>query len=308
MLLNYIDNIALTLLTSLLIKPEITFYCYDRESQEELKTYIRSIKFALDDMNICDSGIIYNLSECPLAITIINNNRESLINVLREYVNFYKSKKLIEPGDINTFETFEHLHNDLMLLVKDARVDITKYKLNDIKFAPVILANYFINNDFIGELLIDTAEPENAPYPIRIYKYTSNDKDEWDGLFEYWQEYFVCHYELNMEWYLKNYNKTKLHKPVITYPPQQQSIYLHIEKRVRNGEKVIYEDNIRKILGLGYSKKDTDVLNNAVKELNAWYRKIKCTDDKKVKIIKKKRGEDYYELQKAFILECKTKP
>lgn len=66
MLLNYIDNIALTLLTSLLIKPEITFYCYDKESQEELKTYIRSIKFALDDMNICDSGIIYNLSECRL--------------------------------------------------------------------------------------------------------------------------------------------------------------------------------------------------------------------------------------------------
>ena len=111
-------------------------------------------------------AILFNLLECPLAITIINNNRESLINVLREYVNFYKSKKLIEPGDINTFETFEHLHNDLMLLVKDARVDITKYKLNDIKFAPVILANYFINNDFIGELLIDTAEPENAPYTL----------------------------------------------------------------------------------------------------------------------------------------------
>ena len=49
-----------------------------------------------------------------------------------------------------------------------------------------------------------------------------------------------------------------------------------------------------------YNSKGNDILNNAVSNLNKYYRELNDINNKKVYLLKKQRNEYYYNISKNF--------
>lgn len=90
------------------------------------------------------------------------------------------------------------------------------------------------------------------------------------------------------------YTKKKIKK----YPPQQQAMYDFIVNSIRkNGRYKIDPLTLRKVLNIGSSKEDTDVLNSAVSLLNRCYKDINKTNKP---LLKKVKRTDLYDISIDF--------
>ena len=89
-----------------------------------------------------------------------------------------------------------------LILTKKILTNFNKKIRTYIKYAPIILHNYLINNQFIKDITIRTKNVDDFE-TIRIFNYLSNQLEEWSGKFNNWESnYFDCLYELDMDWYL----------------------------------------------------------------------------------------------------------
>ena len=304
--MHYIDNFALSVLIYLYImQNELIIECNNYESIEEIENFCSYIN------SISNLGEYKSYIKCTgtswgfrLILTCEDNDR--LNEFLNTYANLYKNDDLKQWGT-NTFERFECLQQELLEKAKNTRTSLRRFNLEDIKFAPVILANFISNDEFIKDLTIETKESEDWPTPkISIFQYISDAKEEWTGIFHNWyNRYFNCMYELDMEWFLDTYNqsntKTKQIRNKKDYPPQQFKMYSLIAKRVLENEtRVIFEVEIRDILGIGYDVKSNNILNSAISSLNFCYREINNITDKKERLIRKQKNTDYYIISDNF--------
>ena len=87
-------------------------------------------------------------------------------------------------------------------------------------------------------------------------------------------------------------------KEIKKYPPQQQAMYDFIVNSIRkNGRYKIDPLTLRKVLNIGSSKEDTDVLNSAVSLLNRCYKDINKTNKP---LLKKVKRTDLYDISIDF--------
>ena len=104
-----------------------------------------------------------------------------------------------------------------------------------------------------------------------------------------------------LRYFILKKSKTKQVRKKTEYPAQQQKIYSEIVKCVNCGKYTIDEDTIRKVLDVdSYNSKGNDILNNAVSNLNKYYREINDINNKKVYLLKKQRNEYYYNISIDF--------
>lgn len=300
----YIDNFALLILIYLLkSKQPIILRCYyDDFSEEELITYFDDVNNIIKE-NSDSENLVTSQKTNDGNVEISFINYSNLENYLKTYIEKYKNGDLREIGDKNTFERFSILQEELISLVENIKTNRKRYKSTNIKYAPIILSNYLINNQFIKDITIRTKNVDDFE-TIRIFNYLSNQLEEWSGKFNNWESnYFDCLYELDMDWYLNQYkkSKTKQVRKKTEYPAQQQKIYSEIVKCVNCGKYTIDEDTIRKVLDVdSYNSKGNDILNNAVSNLNKYYREINDINNKKVYLLKKQRNEYYYNISIDF--------
>ena len=300
----YIDNFALLILIYLLkSKQPIILRCYyDDFSEEELITYFDDVNNIIKE-NPDSENLVTSQKTNDGNVEISFINYSNLENYLKTYIEKYKNGDLREIGDKDTFERFSILQEELISLVENIKTNRKRYKSTNIKYAPIILSNYLINNQFIKDITIRTKNVDDFE-TIRIFNYLSNQLEEWSGKFNNWESnYFDCLYELDMDWYLNQYkkSKTKQVRKKTEYPEQQRKIYSEIVKCVNCGKYTIDEDTIRKVLDVdSYNSKGNDILNNAVSNLNKYYREINDINNKKVYLLKKQRNEYYYNISIDF--------
>lgn len=307
--MDYIDNITLSILIRLLLGGDVVLDVKNLESLEELRIYASTLDVLFkekpenmtleeeeefeENYNPC---ITYSTSNCPCRITISCNNQDHLTRYLTEYAQLFKIGELQEKGYTNTFESIETLDEDIRNLTKDIRVAKTRYKVNDIRFAPLMLSKYLDNPEFIRSLIIEMVSPDEMPYPIRLYDYDSS--EEITGMNDVWQDYFSCRYEVNMAWYLDEHNKQTSEvvttKRRIKYSKQQRKMLEYIINTV---DKTQFLD-IEPYYLMRACKIKEDNIDMAVSRLNKEYREINNTDKT---LVKKSKGRGFYEILPNFI-------
>lgn len=301
----YIDNIQLSILIHLLIGEDVVINAHDPDSLHELEIYISSFdslfKNELVDKAIDDetykSCIAYTVSNHSYTIKVSCNSQDRLREYLTEYARLFELGELQEVGCRNMFESAESLEENLLSDVKDIKTSKVRYKLFDIKFAPLILSKYLENEEFIKSLSIDLLSENDITYPIRLYEYDSS--EEITGMVKDWQNNFICLYELNIAWYLeelrKKEAKTVTVKRRTEYSPQQKTLFGAIIEEVER-TKMLTADPYN-------LKKECKTLNDnnidmAVSRLNKEYREINNTDKT---LLKKHRKTDLYDVLPNFI-------
>ena len=213
---------------------------------------------------------------------------------LKEYIDLYIKGELIEAE--NSYESIEALNKELIDITKDIKTNKKRYITDKTEFAPLILARYLENNEFIKDLSINLAPEGELPYyPMELYE---NNKFGDIERSRYWQDYFTCKYVLDMEWYLDKFNrpasKTVTVKRRTVYPPQQQKLLNIIINRVKEGRY--------RIDSLDLSEKsklplDGNSLHSAISRLNKCYKEINNTT---TTLIKKSKKTGLYNISRDF--------
>ena len=161
----------------------------------------------------------------------------------------------------------------------------------------MILARYLENNGFIKDLSISLAPEGEMPYhPMELYE--NNEFGDGERS-RYWQDYFVCKYTLDMEWYLDKFNrpanKTVTVKRRTTYPKQQQKLLEVINDWVKvENSYNIESDRLFSRAKLKLSKQNKDM---AISRLNKCYQEINNTT---ITLVKKSKKTGYYEISREF--------
>lgn len=230
--MNYIDNITLSIYIKLLMGNDVYLNGMSFENRRQLERFASTLdsNFRSDTSQMTieeeesynDSYqpvIVYNQDLFEVHISCQDNNKLRVF--LTEYSQLYYEGELIENDNIN--DSFEILNNTLIEITKNITTNKKRYILTDTKFAPLILARYLENNGFIKDLSISLAPEGEMPYhPMELYE--NNEFGDGERS-RYWQDYFVCKYTLDMEWYLDKFNrpanKTVTVKRRTTYPKQQ---------------------------------------------------------------------------------------
>ena len=286
--MDYIDNIILSIFIRLLMGGNILLKISDPESISQLSMFCSELTSILSCI------------ECKKTISGVNiscNDNVQLREFLTEYIDLYVKGELIESE--NSHESIEVLNRELIAITKDIKTNKKRYITEKTKFAPLILARYFENKEFIKDLSISLAPVGELPYyPMELYKNNEFGDSERS---RYWQDYFTCKYVLDMEWYLDKFNrpasKTVTVKRRTDYPPQQQKLLNIIINRVKEGRY--------RIDSLDLSEKsklplDGNSLHSAISRLNKCYKEINNTT---ITLIKKSKKTGYYEISKDFQLD-----
>lgn len=283
--MDYIVNINLSILIRLLMGGNILLKISDQESVSQLLMFCSELTFILPFVEY--KGTIKG-------VNISCNDNEQLRAFLEEYSDLYTKGELIETENSN--ESVETLNSELIDITKDIKTNKNRFITYKTKFAPLILARYLENNEFIKDLSISLAPEGNMPYyPMELYE--SNEFGDVERS-RYWQDYFVCKYVLDMEWYLDKFNstvsKTVMLKRRTDYPPQQRKLLNIIINRVKEGRY--------RIDSLDLSEKsklplDGNSLHSAISRLNKCYKEIHNTT---IILIKKSKKTGYYEISREF--------
>ena len=286
--MNYIDNVTLSIFIRLLLGGNILLKISDSESISQLITFCSTLTSTLSCIE---------RKKTISGVNISCNNNEQLRAFLEEYSDLYIKGELIEAE--NTNESIEALNKDLIDTTKDIKTNKERFITDKTKFAPLILARYLENNEFIKDLSISLAPEGEMPYyPMELYE--NNEFGDIERS-RYWQDYFTCKYVLDMEWYLDKFNrpasKTVTVKRRTDYPPQQQKLLNIIINRVKEGRY--------RIDSLDLSEKsklplDGNSLHSAISRLNKYYQEINNTT---ITLVKKSKKTGYYEISKDFQLD-----
>ena len=230
-------------------------------------------------------------------VNISCNDIGQLREFLTEYSNLYIKGELIEAE--NSYESIEALNRELIAITKDIKTNKKRYITEKTKFAPLILARYFENKEFIKDLSISLAPEGEMPYPMELYE--DNEFGDVERT-QYWQDYFICKYTLDMEWYLDKFNrpanKTVTVKRRTDYSPQQRKLLDVITDWVRGENSYRIDPEClfsRAKLKLAEQSKDM-----AISRLNKCYQEINNTT---ITLVKKSKKTGYYEISKDFQLD-----
>lgn len=283
--MNYIDNVTLSILIRLLMGGNILLKISDPESISQLITFCSTLTSTLSciERKKTISGV--NIS--------CNDNRQ-LREFLTEYIDLYIKGELIEAE--NTNESFEALNKELIDTTKDIKTNKERFITDKTKFAPLILARYLENNEFIKDLSINLAPEGDMPYPMELYENNEFGDSERS---RYWQDYFVCKYVLDMEWYLDKFNstvsKTVTVKQRTDYPPQQRKLLDVITDwvRVENSYRIA-PDRLFSRAKLKLAEQSKDM---AISRLNKCYQEINNTT---TTLIKKSKKTGLYNISRDF--------
>lgn len=282
--MNYIDNVTLSILIRLLLGGNILLKISDSESISQLITFCSTLTSTLSCIE---------RKKTISGVNISCNDNEQLRAFLEEYSDLYSKGKLIEAE--NTNESIEALNKDLIDTTKDIKTNKERFITEKTKFAPLILARYLENNDFIKDLSINLAPEGEMPYPMELYEDNEFGDSERS---RYWQDYFVCKYTLDMEWYLDKFNrpasKTVTVKRRTDYPPQQRKLLNIIINRVKEGRYRIDSLDLSEKSKLSL---DGNSLHSAISRLNKCYKEINNTT---IILIKKSKKTGYYEISREF--------
>ena len=227
-------------------------------------------------------------------VNISCNNNEQLRAFLEEYSDLYSKGELIETENSN--ESIEALNKDLIDITKDIKTNKERFITDKTKFAPLILVRYLENNEFIKDLSINLAPEGDMPYPMELYKNNEFGDSERS---RYWQDYFVCKYVLDMEWYLDKFNstvsKTVTVKQRTDYPPQQRKLLDVITDwvRVENSYRIA-PDRLFSRAKLKLAEQSKDM---AISRLNKCYQEINNTT---TTLIKKSKKTGLYNISRDF--------
>ena len=283
--MNYIDNVTLSIFIRLLLGGNILLKISDSESISQLITFCSTLTSTLSCIE---------RKKTISGVNISCNNNEQLRAFLEEYSDLYIKGELIEAE--NTNESIEALNKDLIDITKDIKTNKERFITDKTKFAPLILVRYLENNEFIKDLSINLAPEGDMPYPMELYKNNEFGDSERS---RYWQDYFVCKYVLDMEWYLDKFNstvsKTVTVKQRTDYPPQQRKLLDVITDwvRVENSYR-IDPDRLFSRAKLKLAEQSKDM---AISRLNKCYKEINNTT---ITLVKKSKKTGYYEISKDF--------
>lgn len=283
--MNYIDNVTLSILIRLLMGGNILLKISDQESVSQLLMFCSELTFILPFVEY--KGTIKG-------VNISCNDNEQLRAFLEEYSDLYSKGELIEAE--NSYESIEALNREFIAITKDIKTNKKRYITEKTKFAPLILARYFENKEFIKDLSISLAPEGEMPYyPMELYKNNEFGDSERS---RYWQYYFVCKYVLDMEWYLDKFNnpvnKTVTVKRRTDYPPQQRKLLNIIINRVKEGRYRIDSFDLSEKSKLPL---DGNSLHSAISRLNKCYKEINNTT---TTLIKKSKKTGYYNISSDF--------
>lgn len=282
--MNYIDNVTLSILIRLLMGGNILLKISDRESVSQLITFCSTLTSTLSCIE---------RKKTIGGVNISCNDNEQLRTFLEEYIDLYIKGELIEAE--NSYESIEVLTRELIAITKDIKTNKKRYITDKTEFAPLILARYFENKEFIKDLSISLAPEGEMPYPMKLYE--DNEFGDVERS-KYWQDYFVCKYVLDMEWYLDKFNnpasKTVTVKRRTDYPPQQRKLLNIIINRVKEGRYRIDSFDLSEKSKL---QLDGNSLHSAISRLNKCYKEINNTT---ITLIKKSKKTGYYEISREF--------
>ena len=284
--MNYIDNVTLSIFIRLLLGGNILLKISDSESISQLITFCSTLTSTLSCIE---------RKKTISGVNISCNDNVQLREFLTEYIDLYVKGELIESE--NSHESIEVLNRELIAITKDIKTNKKRYITEKTKFAPLILARYFENKEFIKDLSISLAPEGEMPYyPMELYE--NNEFGDIERS-RYWQDYFTCKYVLDMEWYLDKFNnpvsKTVTVKQRTGYPPQQRKLLDVITDwvRVENSYR-IDPDRLFSRAKLKLAEQSKDM---AISRLNKCYKEINNTT---ITLVKKSKKTGYYEISKDF--------
>lgn len=283
--MNYIDNVTLSILIRLLMGGNILLKISDSESISQLITFCSTLTSTLSCIE---------RKKTISGVNISCNNNEQLRAFLEEYSDLYSKGELIEMENSN--ESVETLNSELIDITKYIKTNKNRFITYKTKFAPLILARYLENNDFIKDLSISLAPEGEMPYPMELYE--DNEFGDVERT-QYWQEYFICKYTLDLEWYLDKFNrpanKTVTVKRRTDYSPQQRKLLDVITDWVRGENSYrIDPESLFSRAKLKLKAKNEDM---AISRLNKCYKEINNTT---TALIEKNKGTGFYEISREF--------
>ncbi len=283
--MNYIDNVTLSIFIRLLLGGNILLKISDSESISQLITFCSTLTSTLSCIE---------RKKTISGVNISCNNNEQLRAFLEEYSDLYSKGELIETENSN--ESIEALNKDLIDITKDIKTNKKRYITDKTEFAPLILARYFENKEFIKDLSISLAPEGEMPYPMELYE--DNEFGDVERT-QYWQDYFICIYTLDMEWYLDKFNrpanKTVTVKRRTDYSPQQRKLLDVITDWVRGENSYrIDPESLFNRAKLKLKAKNEDM---AISRLNKCYKEINNTT---TALIEKNKGTGFYEISREF--------
>lgn len=283
--MNYIDNVTLSILIRLLLGGNILLKISDSESVSQLITFCSTLTSTLSCIE---------RKKTISGVNISCNDNEQLRAFLEEYSDLYIKGELIEAE--NTNESIEALNKDLIDTTKDIKTNKNRYITYKTKFAPLILARYLENKEFIKDLSISLAPEGKMPYPMELYE--DNEFGDVERT-QYWQDYFICKYTLDMEWYLDKFNrpanKTVTVKRRTDYSPQQRKLLDVITDWVMGENSYrIDPESLFSRAKLKLKAKNEDM---AISRLNKCYKEINNTT---TALIEKNKGTGFYEISREF--------
>ena len=283
--MNYIDNVTLSIFIRLLLGGNILLKISDSESISQLITFCSTLTSTLSCIE---------RKKTISGVNISCNNNEQLRAFLEEYSDLYSKGELIETENSN--ESIEALNKDLIDITKDIKTNKKRYITDKTELAPLILARYFENKEFIKDLSISLAPEGEMPYPMELYE--DNEFGDVERT-QYWQDYFICIYTLDMEWYLDKFNrpanKTVTVKRRTDYSPQQRKLLDVITDWVRGENSYrIDPESLFNRAKLKLKAKNEDM---AISRLNKCYKEINNTT---TALIEKNKGTGFYEISREF--------
>ncbi len=284
--MNYIDNVTLSIFIRLLLGGNILLKISDSESISQLITFCSTLTSTLSCIE---------RKKTVGGVNISCNDNEQLRTFLEEYIDLYIKGELIEVE--NSYESIEVLTRELIAITKDIKTNKKRYITYKTKFAPLILARYLENKEFIKDLSISLAPEGEMPYyPMELYE--DNEFGDVERT-QYWEDYFICKYTLDMEWYLDKFNrpanKTVTVKRRTDYSPQQRKLLDVITDWVRGENSYrIDPESLFSRAKLKLKAKNEDM---AISRLNKCYKQINSTT---ITLIKKSKKTGYYEISREF--------
>lgn len=148
---------------------ELIIECNNYESIEEIENFCSYIN-SISNLGEYKSYIKCTRTSLGFRLILTCEDNDRLNEFLNTYADLYKNDDLKQWGT-NTFERFECLQQELLEKAKNTRTSLRRFNLEDIKFAPVILANFIKNKEFIRELKIVQINQDNWPTPeISIFQ------------------------------------------------------------------------------------------------------------------------------------------
>lgn len=278
--MDYIDNLTLTILLHLHRTHELRLHANDYDTLEQLQVYISWIEtllknkpanLTIEDDELFEERykpcITYKTFLTDIVVRCEDIGR--LETYLREYIRAYKDEDLKEYGNKNEYDSITSLSEELKAIAESSNKSKRRHIVTGVKYTPVVAEKYLQHNNFIRDMEIELVSPELIEYPIKMYLYT--DSGDIESEKTDWQEYFDCRFELDMAWYIEEYNKSI--SQTITkerrkkFAPLQKKLYRYLYNNAKEGVFMLSRTDLKNCITLTSKDKTLNDLRNQYREI-----------------------------------------